>query len=133
MIASLLLFVPSIFLTIIGLSNFYSLNPCLAAILLSMNIPVAPLSKSAFTVTPLCVFNFFTFIFNYTSLSILKVLLTFLRLSPSLVVLFSFPDHVLLCCTFASQGYATFPTHPYYFISSHFLLEITSCFLLSFT
>ena len=123
MIAPPLLFVPSTFLTIIGLSNFCSLNPCLAAILLSMNIPMAPLSKSAFTVTPSCVFNFSTPTFNHTSLSILKVLLTSLQLFPSFAALSSSSDHALLCYAFASLGCTVFLAHPHHFISSNFLLR----------
>ena len=103
-ITPLLLFVLSTFLNAIGLSNFCSLNPCLAAIFLSINISVALLSKSAFTVTPLCVSNFFTPIFNYTSLNILKVLLTSLWLPLSFAMPFDSPGHVLLCYAFPSMG-----------------------------
>jgi len=61
--------------------------------------------------------------FNYTSLSILKVLLTSCRLLSSFAVLFlsvgaplsfsfavlsSSPDCALLCCAFASLGRVTF-------------------------
>ena len=52
-IAPSLLFVLSTFLTAIGLSSFCSLKLCFVAVLLSINIPVAPLSKSTFTMTPL--------------------------------------------------------------------------------
>ena len=85
--ASPLLLVPSTFLTAISLSNFYSLNPCLAIALLSINIPVVPLSKSALTIMPSCISIFFTSMFNHTSLNILKVLLTSFRLPPSLAAL----------------------------------------------
>ena len=69
----------------------------------------------------------------HTSLSILKVLLTSLWLSPPFAVLFSSPDHVSPCCTFTSLGHAIFPIHLHYFISSSFLLVITPCPLLSST
>ena len=74
-IASALLFVLSTFLITIGLFSFCSLNPCFAAIFQSINISVVPLSKSAFTNTPLYISTFFTPTFNYTSLSILNILL----------------------------------------------------------
>ena len=96
-IAPPLLFVLSTFLTIIGLSNFYSLNPYLAVILLSMNILVALLSRSVFIVTPLCISNFFTPILIYTSLSILKILLISLWLPPSLAMLSDSLGCVPLC------------------------------------
>jgi len=116
--ALLLLFVPSTFLTIISFSNFYSLNLCLAAILLSINILVALLSKSAFTVMPSCVSNFSTLILIHISLSILKVFLTSFWLLSSLAVLSDSLGHALLCCTFSSVGHATFFFsffwHPHY-------------------
>ena len=96
--------------------------------LLSMTLDVplylAPLSKSVFTVTPLCVSNFSTSIFIYTSLNILNILLMFLWLPPSFAVLSSPPDHVPLCYTFVSLGHAVSPIHPYYFISSN-LVRVT--------
>ena len=91
-----LFIVPFTFLTINGLSNFCSLNPCLAAVCLSMNIPVAPLSKSALIIMPSCVSIFSTPIFNYTSFNILKILLTFFRLPLSLAALSGSLDHVPL-------------------------------------
>ena len=112
--ASLLLFVPSIFLTAISLSSFCSLNPYFAAILLSINIPVVPLSKSAFTIIPLCVSIFSIPIFNYTSFSILKVLLISFQLPPSFAMLFDSPGCVLPCYTFVSLDHAAFLIHLYY-------------------
>ena len=103
-----LLFMPSTFLTAIGLSNFYSLNLCLATVCLSINIPVTLLSKSTLIITPSYIFIFSTPIFNYTSLNILKVLLTSFRLPPFLAVLSGSPDHVLLCCAFAFLGHTVF-------------------------
>ena len=123
-----LLFVPSTFLTVISLFSFYSLNSCFAAILLSMNIPVAPLSKSAFTITPLCVSIFSIPIFNHTSLSILKVLLTSFWLSFSFAVLSDSLGHALLCCAFASLGHAAFPIYLHYLCLS----LVTPCLLFSF-
>ena len=121
----LLLFVLSTFLTGIDLSNFCSLNPFLAAVLLSINIPIALLSKSALTVTPSCISNFSTPIFNYTSLSILKVCLISLCLPSSFAML------LLLYCTFPSLGHtaflSSFFTYPYHFSFSNCLLEITPC------
>ena len=121
----LLLLVPLTFLTIIGLFSFYSLNLCFATVLLSMNISIALLSKSALTVTLSCISNFSTPIFNYTSLSILKVCL----ISPCLPR--SFAMLSLLCCTFPSLGHtaflSSFFTYPYYFSFSNCLLKITPC------
>ena len=42
---------PVMTLTAIGLSSFHSLKPYFATVLLSMNIPVVLLSRSAFTMT----------------------------------------------------------------------------------
>ena len=106
-IAPVLLFVLFTFLTYTSLSNFCSLNPCLAAIFLSMNIPVVLLSKSAFTVTPLWIFTFFTSIFNYTSLNILNVLLISLCLPFSFVVLFGGLLHMPPGCIFSCAGHTT--------------------------
>ena len=72
-----------------------------------MNILVTPLSKSAFTVMPLCISIFSTPIFNHTSFSILNVLLTFLCLSFSFTVLFGTSVCVLLYCVFLSVGCTT--------------------------
>ena len=94
--APLLLFIPSIFLTAIGLSNFCSLNPCLAAVYLSINIPIMPLSKSALIIMPSCISIFSTPIFNHIFLNIPKVLLTSHWLPPSLAALSSSPDYVPL-------------------------------------
>ena len=133
--APLLLLVPSTFLTIIGLSSFYSLNPCFAAILLSINIPVTLLSKSALTITLLCISIFFTPMFNHTSLSILKVLLTFFCLPPFFAAPFSSLGCTLLCYTFPSVGCTAFLStifkQPHHFIASNCLLKITSCPLFS--
>ena len=95
-IAPPLLFVPSIFLTITGLSSFYSLNPYFAAIFLSIKISVVLLSRSTFTVMLLCISTFSTSIFNYTSLSILNVLLISLCLSSPFTVLFRTPVYAPL-------------------------------------
>ena len=116
-----------------GLSSFYSINPCFAAALLSMNIPVAPLSKSAFTVMPSWVSSFSTLIFNHISLSILKVRLTSLCLLLSFAVPSRTPAHALLYYAFSLLGYAAsasfFFWHPHYFCLS----EITPCSLFSST
>jgi len=124
-----LLLVLLTFLTIISLSNFCSLNPCFTTILLFMNIPVAPLFKSALTVTLLCVSTFSMPMFNYTSFSILKVCLTSLCLLPSFAALFRSTAYVLPCCTFSSIGCVAFIFfwHPHYFC----LFEITPCSLFS--
>jgi len=108
-IAPILLFVPSIFLTTTGLSNFYSLNLYLAVIFLSINIPVVLLSKSTFTVTPSCVSIFSTLMFSYTSFNILNILLKTLCSSLSLAIPFRLSVHMLLCCTFASVGHTITP------------------------
>jgi len=128
-----LLFVPFTYLTIISLSNFYSLNLCLATILLSINIPVTPLFKSTFTVIPSYVSNFFTSILIHTSLSILKVLLTFLWLLSSLAALSNSLGHVPLCYAFFSMGHtvmlqANFPWKITFDIlyNNRFLIEIHS-------
>ena len=124
-------YILSIFLTTSSLSSFFSLNPCFAASLLSMNTPVVPLFKSALTMTPSYVLIFFTPIFNHTSLSILKVLLTSLWLPPSFAVLFKSPAHVPPYCTFPSKRCAIFLStvfgHPHHFC----LFEITPCPLFS--
>ena len=103
-----LLFVLSTFLMSIGLSSFYSLNLCFAAVLFSMNIPVTLLSKSTFTIIPSCISIFSILIFNYTSLSILKVLLTFFWLLPSLTVLFGSPAYAPLSSLPSSDIYTIF-------------------------
>ena len=131
MITLPLLFVLSTFLTAISLSNFYSLNSCLAAIFLSINISVVPLSKSTLTVTPLCISNFSTLIFNYTSPSILKVRLTFLCLPLSFATPFNSPGCALLYYTFFSIGYTTFLFSPFEYPHYLCLFEIISCPLFS--
>ena len=125
MIAPPLLFVLFTFLTAVGLSNFYSLNLCLVTIFLSINIPVAPLFKSALTVTSSCISNFSTLIFNYTSLSILKIYLISLCLPLSFAMPSNSPSHVLLCCAFFSMGYAIFLT----ITNSHLLFVIGALIL----
>ena len=106
-IAPILLFVLSMFLTCTGFSNFCSQNPCLAAIFLSINIPVVPLSKSTFTVTPLYISIFSTPIFSHTSLSILNILLTSFCSLLFLAVPFGPSVHMLPYCTFPSVGHST--------------------------
>ena len=91
---------PSTFFTTIGLSNFCSLNLYLAAIFLSINIPVMPLSKSTFIVMPLCISIFSTPMFSYISLNILNILLKSLCLPPSLAAPFRTSVHIPLCCAF---------------------------------
>ena len=128
-----LLFILFTFLTIIGLFNFCSLNPCLAAILLFMNIPVAPLSKSVFTVMPSYISNFFTPILIHTSLSILKVLLTSLWLLPSLAALSDSLSCIPLCCAFPSVGHILF-FFSFFWHSHHLYLSlIIPCLLFSST
>ena len=126
----------------VNLWNLFNFRPkyILGFTLLSplfINIPVAPLSRSTFMVTPSCISNFSTLIFNHTSLSILKVLLTSFWLSSSFAVLSRSLAHVLLCCTFASLSHTAFSTlfslHPYQFNTSNLFLEITPCSLLSST
>ena len=122
-----LLLVPSTFLTFMGLSSFYSVNPCFATALLSMNIPVAPLSKSAFTVTPSWVSSFSTLIFNHTSLSILKVHLTSLCLPPSFAVPSRTPACAPLYCAFPLLECATSTFFLFWYPHHFYLSEITSC------
>ena len=105
-IISVLLFVSSISLTITGLSSFYSLNPCLTTIFLSINILVVLLSKSTFTVMLLCVFTFSISIFSYTSFNILNVLFTSLCLLFSLVTLFRTSIYILLYYNFSCSRHA---------------------------
>jgi len=93
------------FLTITGFSSFYSLNLCFVTIFLSINISIILLPKSTLTIMPLCVFTFSTPIFNYTSLNILNILLTFFWLIFSFAVLFGISVYVLLYCTFPSIEY----------------------------
>ena len=112
---------PSTFLTITGLSSFCSLNPCLATIFLSINIPITPLSKSTLTVTPLCISTFSTPIFNYTFLNILNVLLISLWSIFSVAVLLGISIHMPSYCTFPSIGYITTPQfhHGFFFSVLH--------------
>ena len=127
---------PSTFLTCTSLPNFYSLNLCLAAIFLSMNIPVVLLSKSAFTVIPLWMSTFSTPIFNHTSLNILNVLLTSLCLPFSFTVLFGGSLLVLPSCVFPYTEYTILPFfllclgHLHYSASSNLLSLRTPCPLL---
>ena len=127
--APTLLLVPSIFLTIIGLSNFYSLNSYFAAIFQSINSPIASLSRSAFTIMPSYVSTFSIPISIYTSLSILNILLTSLAIPSA---------YALPCYTFSFVGHAIFSSflfyfrHPHYSASSNFLSLRTSCSMLSF-
>ena len=104
--ASILLFVPSTFLTTTSLFNFCSLNLCLAAIFQSINIPVAPLSRNALTVIPLCVSIFSTLIFNYTSWNILNILLTSFSIPSPFAVSFRTLVHMLFCYASPCIGYA---------------------------
>ena len=128
-----LLFVPSIFLTIIGLFSFYGVNPYLAAVLLSMNIPIVLLSKSAFTVTPSWMSSFSILIFNYTFLSILKVCLTFFCLPFSFAVPSRTPAHAPLCYAFPLLG-CTASVFFLFWYPHHFcLFEIILCPLFSST
>ena len=98
-----------------------------------MNIPVAPLSKSTFTITPSWVSIFSIPIFNHTSLSISKVCLTSLCLPFSFAVPSRAPAHALLYCTFPLLGHTISVSflfwHPHYFCLS----EITPCSLFSST
>ena len=136
-IAFALLFMPFTFLTTTGLSNFCSLNPYLAAIFLSINIPVMPLSKSAFTVIPSCISTFSTLMFSHISLNILNILLKSLCSPLSLTAPFGLSICVLLCYTFASVGHAaTLQFHYSLFLpilySGHkiFLLSCSDTFLI---
>ena len=98
-----------------------------------MNIPVAPLSKSAFSITPSWVSNFSIPMFSYTSLSILKVRLTSLCLPSSFTALSGTFAHAPLCYTFLLLGCAT-STSSFFWHPHHFCLsEITPCPLFSFT
>ena len=101
-----LLFVPSTFLTITGLSNFCNLNLCFAIIFLFINISVMPLSKSAFTITPSYVSTFSTPMFSHTFLNILNILLTSLYLFSFFAMLLGTSVHIPLYCTFLSIGHA---------------------------
>ena len=137
-ITPLLLFVLSTFLTITGLSSFYSLNLCFTTIFLSINISVIPLSKSAFTIMPLYIFTFSTSMFNYTSLNILNILLMSLCLSSSFAVPFGTSVHVLFYCTFPFLERTTTLSlffcfeHPHHLAFSNFLSLRTPCPLLFF-
>ena len=124
------------FLTATGLSSFYSLNPCFAAIFLSINILVIPLFKSAFTVMPLYISTFSTPMFNHTFLNILNVLLTSLCLFSSFAIPFGTSVCMPPCYAFSSLEYATTPSfffcfeHPHHSASSNFLPLRTPCSLL---
>ena len=91
-----------------------------------MNIPVMPLSKSVFTIMPLCISIFSILIFNHTSLSILKVLLISFQLPPSFAACSNSLGYVLLCYTFSSLGchnLAKRLSHYLYFFSFLLLLR----------
>ena len=76
------------------------------------------LSKSTFTIIPLCISTFSTLIFNHTSLSILNVLFIFLYSPSSLTMPFGASVHVPLCCAFlCSECTATFQFHYGCFLS----------------
>jgi len=126
------------FLTCTSLFNFCSQNPCLATIFLSMNISVALLFKSAFTVIPSWVSIFFTPIFNYTSLNILNVLLNSLCLPFSFAVLFRGSLFMLSSCVFPCAEHTTLPFfllclgHLHYLAFSNLFPLRTPCPLLSF-
>ena len=124
------MFVPFIFLTITGLSSFYSLDPCFTAIFLSINISVVLVSKSTFTVIPSYMSTFSTPMFSYTSLNILNILLIFLCLFSFFAILFRVPVHIPLYCTFLSMGCtATLQFHYGFFF--HILYSGHKIFLLS--
>jgi len=113
--APLLLFILFTFLTNTSLFSFYSLNPYLIAIFLSINISIIPLSKSALTIMSPYISTFFTPIFNHTSLNILNVLLIFFWLVFSFIILLGISVHALPCCAFFSIGYTTTPQFYYSF------------------
>ena len=127
------MFVLSTFLITIGLSNFYSLNPCFAVIFQSINILVTPLFKSAFTVMSLCISIFSTPMSSYTSLNILNVLLTFFYLLSSLTVPFRVSVHVPLYCAFPSVGYTTSLQFYYFFFFLPYILGIKFFFFIILT
>ena len=128
----------STFLTCTGLFNFCSQNLYLAAIFLSMNIPIIPLSKSTFTITPLWVSTFSIPIFNHTSFNILNVFLTSLCLPSSLAVLFGGSLHALSGYILSCAGCTILLSfllclgHLHYLASSSFLSLRTPYPLLSF-
>ena len=137
MIFPLLFSVPSTFFTFRGLSSFVILKPCFLAISLSMNIPMALLSKSAFTVMPLCISTFSIPMSSHTFLRILNVFLTSLSFTSSFAALSGSLDYVLLCCAFASLDCAVFSfllfSHPHWLNTFHLLNKITLYPLLSST
>ena len=73
---------------------------------LFINILVVPLSKSTFTVMPLCIFTFSTPIFSHTSLNILNILLKSLCPLPSLAVHFGTSVYMSSFCAFPSMEHA---------------------------
>ena len=135
-IAPILLFVLSMFLTCTGFSNFCSQNPCLAAIFLSINIPVVPLSKSTFTVILSWMSTFSILIFNHTFLNILNILLISLCLLFSFAVLFGGSLHMPPDYVFSCAGHTTLLSfllclgYPYHLAFSSLLSLRTSCPLL---
>ena len=74
-----------------------------------------PLSKSAFTVMPLCISTFSIPISSYTSLNILNILLTSLCLPLFLAMPFKVSVHAPPYYAFPSVGHATSPQF-YYFL-----------------
>ena len=112
------------FWTVISLFNFCSLNLCLATIFQSINISVVPLSKSTFTVTPLCISTFSTLISNYTSLSILNILLTSLCSSPFLTVPLDLLSIYYLAALFSLWGTPLLSSSTILFFSLPYILGI---------
>ena len=81
---------PSTFLTYIGLSSLFNLNPCFLVNSELITSPVALLSNNASTVIPSCVFILSSLIFTMTSLKVFisTFLTSFLVLSDSKVPVF---------------------------------------------
>ena len=105
-------------------------------LLIYINIPVAPLSKSAFTVIPSYVSTFSTLMSSHISLSILNILLTSFCSFLSLAVPFGAFVYSLPCCAFPYIGHTTSPQfhHSLFLFTLHsghkiFLLFYSGTFL----
>lgn len=114
----LLFLVLFMFFTISSLSSFCNLKLCFSVVFLSINIPIAPISKNALTVMFSYISTFFIPILSHISLNILNVLLTSLQLFSFFTMLFGAPTYILLYYIFTSMGYTTFPQFHYGFFCS---------------
>jgi len=121
-----------------NLSHWYSFWLYLSkhfSLLQDINIPIVPLSKSTFIMTPLWVSVLSISISNYTSFNILKVLRTFLWQLFSFAMLSRSLVHMPLGYAFSSIGHTAFPfsffVYPSHFFNSSHSFSLTTLYPLS--